>query len=270
MVGADGLGAGAFAEEAGALAVEFAFEFRLPESEFGLKLRVKRGEFRGLGVDELQAPAIRCGGIGDGGIQFLLLFCGETGDGGFRTVAILIDEFGLERLIPIGAEVGDGLFELLDLDPDFFLWFEVGEADLVDVGGAFVFDFHADGVTEEEEDEGVGDGEAHEDGDHEAEGELGELAGPGEVGAVAGEEGAVDGEDDESPDGGDGVDGEGIIDEGGEGVGAGDEGESAGDEHGSPEGHVFALLPVRTLFESLGAGTGEPEEGAFQGVHHRE
>jgi hypothetical protein len=268
LVGADGLGAGAFAEESGALAVEFTFEFRLPEAEFGLKLCVEGSEFGGLAVDELQAPAIWGGGIGDGGIQFLLLFHSETGDGGFRSLSILIDELGLERLIPIGAEVGDGFLELVDLDPDSILRFEIGKADFVDVGGAFFFNLDADGVTEEEEDERVGNGEAHENGDQEAEGELGELAVPGKEGTVSGEESSVDREDDEGPDGGDRVDRQGIIDEGGEGVGAGDESEGAGDEHGGTKGHVFALLPVRALFKSFGASSRKPEEGAFHGVHH--
>ena len=76
------------------------------------------------------------------------------------------------------------------------------------------------------------------------------------------------GEDDEGPNRCYGVDDEGVIDEGGEGVGAGDEGEGAGDQDGGSEGDVFALLPVGALFESLGAGSREPEEHALEGVSH--
>ncbi len=268
MVGADGFGAGAFAEEAGALAIELALKLGLPESEFGLKLGVERGEFGGLGFDELQAPGVGSGGVGDGGIQFLLLFGSQAGDGRAGFVLVLNDEFGLEGVIPVGAEVGDLLLKLDDVEADFFLGFEIGEADLLDVTGALVLDFGCDGVAEEEEDQGVGDGQAHENGDHETKGKLGQLAIPGEEGAVSGEEGAVDGKDDESPDGGDGVDDEGVVDEGREGVGAGDEGEGAGDQHGRSESGILSLLPVRALLESFGAGSGEPEEQAFEGVGH--
>ena len=50
--------------------------------------------------------------------------------------------------------------------------------------------------------------------------------------------------------------------------GVDDEGEGAGDQDGGSEGDVFALLPVGALFESLGAGSREPEEHALEGVSH--
>ena len=133
-------------------------------------------------------------------------------------------------------------------------------ADLLDLGGAVGLDDRGDRVAEEQQDQRVGDGDAHQDGDDEAERELAELAEEREVGPVGGEQGAVDGEDDEGPDAGDRVDDPRVVGERGERIGAGDEGEGAGDQHGGAEGDVFPLLPVRAALEGFGAGAGEPEE----------
>ena len=63
MVGADRAGARALALDAGALAVELAFELGLPESEFGLELGILRREFGGLFVDDAKAHLTPGGGL---------------------------------------------------------------------------------------------------------------------------------------------------------------------------------------------------------------
>lgn len=206
LIGSNGAGAWTFASESGALAIEFSFEFRLPESQFGLDFIELGGEFIELGIDDGQAIAEGFGGFSDGVFEFLLLFRGGAGDGGGSVFAVLEDELGLEGFVPFFALGGDIGFELGDSASDLFFVLKEVLADRCDLGGALVFNDRVDGVAEEKEDEGVGDGEAHEDGDDEAERELREFSPPGEEWAVAGEEGAVDGEDDECPDPGDRVD----------------------------------------------------------------
>ncbi len=270
LVIANGAGARAFTGEAGALAVEFAFEFGLPEGEFGLEGGVLGVEFVELFLDDIESGLEGGGGFGGGGFEFLLLCCGEAGDGGIGGVVFLEDEFGLKGFVPALALGCDGVFEGGDLVADFIFFGVEAGADDFDFGGSVGFDDGGDGIAEEEEDEGVSDGDAHEDGDDEAEGELAHFPEEGLVGAVSGEEGAVDGEDDERPDSGDGVDDTGAISDGGEGVGTGDEGEGAGDKDGGTEGDVFALFPDGAAFEGFGSGGGEPEEDAFHGaVHNR-
>ena len=67
LVGADRAGARALADEAGALAVEFAFELGLPELQFGLELGVC-GESSAVCLSiDVQAFAERGGGLVGGG-----------------------------------------------------------------------------------------------------------------------------------------------------------------------------------------------------------
>jgi hypothetical protein len=84
LVGADRAGARALADEAGALAVEFALELGLPEAQLGLEFGVLRGEF-GDWVS-MTARRSRNGAVPsfDGGLEFGLLLGGEAGDGGRR------------------------------------------------------------------------------------------------------------------------------------------------------------------------------------------
>ncbi len=58
LVGADRAGARTFADESGALAVQLALEFALPEAEFGLELGVGRRKLVGLGLDDFEPVAV--------------------------------------------------------------------------------------------------------------------------------------------------------------------------------------------------------------------
>ena len=267
LVVADRAGARPLAGEAGALAVEFTLEFCLPETEFGLQSRVLGSEFRDLRVNGRQAVLKRLGGIGDGGLEFVLLRGGETGNGGTGVLVILNDEFGLEGFVPPLALFGESLLQADDHRADFFLLRFEAVADDLDFRSAVFFYHRMDRVAEQQKDERVGDGDAHQHGDDEAEGELGEFAENREIGAVSGKQGTVDGKDNKGPDGGDGIDDARIVGDCGKCVGAGDEGERAGNEHGGTEGNVFPLLPCRALLQSFGACSGEPEKGAFDHVH---
>jgi hypothetical protein len=269
LVGADRAGARTFAAEAGALAVEFAFEFGLPETEFGLEFGVLRGKFVRLLVDDGEAVAEGRGAFVDGGLEFGLLRGGETGDGGFRVGIFLEDEFGLEGLIPAFALFGELIFDVDHLGADFVFFNLESGAGGFDFRRAIRFDNRGDGVPEEQQDQRMSDGDAHQHGHHDAQGKLGEFAEHREVWPVAGDQRAVDRQDDEGPHGGDGINDPRIVGEGGQRVGAGDERKDAGHQHGGPEGHIFPLFPSRALFEGFGAGAGEPEEDALEGGHER-
>ena len=220
-----------------------------------------------LGVDKGEARGEGGGCFVGGGFEFGLLGGGEPGDRRAGVLVFLEDEFRLERFVPALALDGEGFFEGGDAVADFlFFGIEAGAGDL-DFRGAVFFDDGRDGITEKEQDERVGDGDAHQDGDHKAEGKLSHFPEDREIWAIAGEQGAVDGQDDERPDGGDGEDDGGFVGDGGKRVGAGDEGKGAGDEDRGAKGHVFALFPGWAAFESFGSSTGEPEKRAFDGVH---
>ena len=79
------------------------------------------------------------------------------------------------------------------------------------------------------------------------------LASPREERPIAGQERPVDSQDNERPNQSHRINYQGAVGNRRKRIGAGNEGKGAGNQDRGPERDVFALLPVRALFESLGA-----------------
>ncbi len=144
-------------------------------------------QFVGLRLEDLKPGSERQGRLLGGGFEFLLLPGGKSGNGGTGVLVLLEDEFRLKRLVPAQPLLRQGLLKRADTLADFFLFPVEATPDHLDLGGAVGLDHGGNGVPEKQQDERVGDGDAHQYGDYESKGELRHFPENGKVGAITGE-----------------------------------------------------------------------------------